>query len=134
MHCSIKIYTICTMIENYIFAYHNDIHADCHRNSHSHCSKINGAWILFWKIIYHVSCHWLWEKQTHGYLQLISLYSFNRTRVSQNHYVKSRDRWAVCLMYWSYISYCVTFRYGDINYQIQLSTAFLTLRLFVISC
>lgn len=45
LNCSIKIGTICTMIS----AYRNDTRAYCHSNSCSHCSKINGASILFWK-------------------------------------------------------------------------------------
>lgn len=47
LNCSIKIGTICTMIS----AYRNDTRAYCHSNSCSHCSRINGASILFWKKI-----------------------------------------------------------------------------------
>lgn len=118
-------------------AYRNDTRADCHSNSCSHCSKINGASILFWKK--YISYMTVRETNSWFNLQFILLHSFYH--VFQNHYFKPTDQRAVCLNRWSYTSWCVSLsyilgRYGGIinipEYKL-LSTAFLILSLFNLS-
>lgn len=118
-------------------AYRNDTRADCHSNSCSHCSKINGASILFWKK--YIS--YMTVRETNSWLSSIYPPSLFLPCISKSLFQTLTDQRAVCLNRWSYTSWCVSLsyilgRYGGIinipEYKL-LSTAFLILSLFNLS-